>query len=93
MRFVWDPEKAERNRSKHGVTFDEAVTVFFDPLAVTFEDAEHSFEEPRLITIGYSTDQRLLLVSHTEQSDTIRTISARQATPRERKRHESQENK
>jgi len=51
MRFVWDPEKAERNRSKHGVTFDEAVTVFFDPLAVTFEDAEHSFEEPRLITI------------------------------------------
>jgi uncharacterized DUF497 family protein len=92
MRFEWDPEKAELNQHKHGVTLDEAVTVFFDPLAVTFEDPEHSSEEPRFITVGYSTDQRLLLVSHTDRSDIIRIISARRATPRERKRHETQEN-
>jgi uncharacterized protein len=84
--------KAELNPDKLGVTFDGAVTVFFDPLAVTFPDPEHSFEEPRLITVGYSTDQRLLLVSHTDRSDVIRIISARHATPRERKRHENQEN-
>jgi len=93
MRFEWDPEKATLNRSKHGVSLDEAVTVFFDPLAATFADPEHSVDELRFITIGWSTDHRLLLVSYTEQGDMIRIISARQATPRERKRHESnQEN-
>jgi len=93
MRFEWDPEKAEANQSKHSVGFDEAATVFYDPLAATFDDPEHSLEEPRFITVGYSTDRRLLLVSHTERGDTIRIISARQATPRERKRHErNQEN-
>ncbi|HEV8715429.1 MAG TPA: BrnT family toxin [Candidatus Binatia bacterium] len=93
MRFEWDPEKQKRNQSKHGVTFDEAVTVFFDPLAATFEDPDHSLEELRFITLGYSTDRRLLLVSDTERGDVIRIISARRARPRERKRHESnQEN-
>ncbi len=93
MRFEWDPEKATLNRSKHGVTFDEAGTVFFDPLAATFADPEHSVDEFRFITIGWSTDRRLLLVSHTEGGDMIRIISARQATPRERKRHEINQEK
>ncbi|MFB3905707.1 MAG: BrnT family toxin [Acidobacteriota bacterium] len=57
MRFEWDPEKATLNRSKHGVSFDEAVTVFFDPLAATFADPEHSVNELRFITIGWSTDE------------------------------------
>jgi uncharacterized protein len=92
MRFESDSEKATRNQSKHRVTFDEAVTVFFDPLAATFEDPEHSLDERRFITIRYSTDRRLLITSHTERGGVIRIISARQATPRERKRHENQEN-
>ena len=89
MRFQWDRDKSALNRNKHGVTFDEAVTVFYDPLAATFGDPDHSIEEERLITVGYSAQGRLLVVCHTERSGAIRIISARRATARERKRHES----
>ncbi len=89
MRFAWDPRKAEANRRKHDVTFDEAKSVFSDHLAATFPDPTPSRLEERWVTIGYSFLQRLLLVVHVEQSETIRIISARLATAHERKRHET----
>ena len=89
MRFEWDRDKAESNRGKHGVSFDEAVSVFYDPLAATFGDPDHSVEENRLITVGCSAQGRLRVVCATERRGAIRIISARRATPRERKRHES----
>jgi uncharacterized DUF497 family protein len=88
MRFEWDPDKAERNRRKHKVSFEEAVTVFYDPLSATFDDQEHSTGEQRLITIGFSSRRRLLVVSHTERAGGLRIISARRATAHERKKHE-----
>jgi uncharacterized protein len=88
MHFEWDRSKAERNRKKHKITFDEAVTVFDDPLSATFPDPD-SRAQQRLITIGYSSRERLLIVAHTEQGATIRLISARLATAHERKRHET----
>lgn len=89
MRFVWDPPKAATNLRKHGVIFEEAVTVFYDPLAATFPDPDHSEEEERLITVGYSARGRLLVVCHAERREGVRLISARRATAGERKRHES----
>jgi hypothetical protein len=88
MRFEWDGRKAISNLKKHGVSFDEAVTVFYDPLAATFDDAGHSGDETRLVTVGYSAQGRLLVVCHVERGSAIRLISARRATRRERKRHE-----
>ena len=88
MQFEWDREKAKKNLKKHNVSFDEAMTVFYDPLSATFDDLDHSVDEQRLITIGYSSHKRLLLVAHTERGKTIRIISARPATAHERKRHE-----
>ncbi len=89
MRFEWDPGKAASNLTKHRVSFDEAVTVFYDPLAATFDDPDHSVDERRLITVGYSAHGRLIIVSHIERGGGIRLISARCATRRERNRHES----
>lgn len=89
MRFEWDSNKADSNRSKHGVTFEEALTVFYDALAATFRDRQHSHGEQRCITIGYSVRDRLLVVCHTERARSVRLISSRPATKRERKRHES----
>lgn len=88
MQFEWDREKAKKNLRKHRVSFDEAITVFYDPLSATFDDPDHSTDEERFITIGYSSRGRLLVVSHTEREKTIRIISARRATANERKRHE-----
>jgi uncharacterized DUF497 family protein len=88
MRFEWDGDKAEANVKKHRVSFDEAVTVFYDPLAATFEDPDHSDDESRLVTVGYSARDRLLVVCHVERGAATRLISARRATARERKRHE-----
>ncbi len=88
MRFEWDGSKATSNIKKHRVSFDEAVTVFYDPLAATFADPDHSHEESRLVTIGYSAQGRLLVVCHVERGGTVRLISGRRATPRERRRHE-----
>jgi uncharacterized DUF497 family protein len=89
MVFEWDRVKAATNLGKHRVSFDEAVTSFYDPLAATFNDPDHSAGEPRLITIGYSSSGRLLVVVHAERGHSIRVISARLANARERKNHET----
>ena len=89
MRFEWNPGKAEENLRKHGVAFSEAETVFHDSLAVTFEDSDHSVGEHRFLTIGHSSAGRLVVVSHVEDGETIRIISARPASAHERKRHET----
>lgn len=89
MKFSWDPRKADGNLRKHGVAFDEAITVFSDPLALIFDDREHSEDEHREIIIGYSALSRLLLVCFVERNeDTIRIISARRATKDEVKDYE-----
>lgn len=88
MQFEWDREKARKNLKKHKVSFDEALTVFYDPLSATFDDPEHSIDEERFITIGYSSHSHLLVVSHTEREKEIRIISARPATAHERKQYE-----
>ena len=76
MEFGWDAAKAERNLDKHGVSFQEAATVFGDPLAVTYADPDHSEEEDRYLTFGESSDGRFLVVSHTDREDRTRIISA-----------------
>ncbi len=88
MRFEWDAEKAAENLKKHGVSFEEAVTVFYDPLAATFDDPDHSIGEDRFLTVGYSSRGRLLVVCHTERRGKVRLINARRATAGERERHE-----
>jgi hypothetical protein len=88
MRVVWDPRKAEANLAKHGVSIEEASTVFLDPLAATGADPDHSVGESRWITFGVSDRGRLLVVSHTEEDDIIRIISARLATRAERNLYE-----
>ena len=83
MIYEWDSEKAAENKRKHGVSFDEARSVFLDPLALTFDDPDHSLSEHRFITIGI-TNQRLVFVAHVDKDeDRIRIISAREATRRE----------
>jgi len=89
MRFSWDPNKDRLNQRDHGITFQEATTVFGDSLAVTVSDPDHSIGEERFITIGQSSSGRLLVVCHIEQGDTIRIISARRATAHERKDYET----
>lgn len=89
MRFQWDAAKAKSNLKKHTVAFEEALTVFYDPLAATVVDSQHSEGERRLITIGFSAAGRLLVVCHTERARSVRLIGARVATKRERRRHES----
>jgi hypothetical protein len=84
MQIEWDPEKAATNLSKHGISFDEAKTVFDDPLYVDFYDPDHSQAEHRYIILGQSQQGRLLMVSYTERDDTIRIISSREVTPAER---------
>jgi uncharacterized DUF497 family protein len=86
--FEWDLGKARSNLRDHRVAFEEAATVFLDPLAVTYPDPDHSDRADREITIGYSAKRRLLFVSHRRTGDRHRIISARKATRRERKQHE-----
>ncbi len=88
MLFEWDPAKAAENLSKHGVSFDEAATVFFDSLSVTGRDPDHSRGEGRFVIFGLSSAGRLLVVAHTERRERIRIISAREATRAERKLYE-----
>lgn len=90
MDFEWDPRKDEGNHRKHGVGFREASTVFGDPLALTFVDLEHSNSEQRYLTIGAASDGRVLLVVHADRGEAIRIISARPATPRERRFYEKE---
>ena len=89
--FEWDNNKANSNQKKHQVSFTEAATLFRDPLAVIFDDEEHSNSEPREIIIGHSEQGKLLLVSFTERNGFIRIISARKATSLERQEYESRE--
>lgn len=84
MEFEWDPDKAEANERKHGVSFHEGAAVFGDPLAITFSDPDHSDDEERCLTFGLSRLDRLVVVSHTERGDKTRIISARLMTRRER---------
>jgi hypothetical protein len=84
MRFQWDPRKAAANLKKHGVSFPEAATVFGDPLAITFQDPDHSEEEERQITFGQSLQKRLIVVSHMQRKDRTRIISARLMRRKER---------
>jgi len=86
--YEWDREKATANFQKHKVSFAEAASVFLDPLALTFADPDHSDEEDREITIGWSSKQRVLFVSHCERGDRIRIISARRSTRKERLHYE-----
>jgi uncharacterized DUF497 family protein len=88
VTYEWDPGKAAANLRKHKVSLAEAASVFLDPLAITFSDPDHSDEEEREITIGLSTKQRVLFVSHCERGDRIRIISARKATKKERFHYE-----
>ena len=88
MKFEWDPQKANLSLSKHNVSFDEASTVFNDPLSRTFDDPDHSTGEQRFIIIGHSERNRLLFVCHTNDERIVRLISAREATRNERKYHE-----
>lgn len=88
MQFEWNPEKAESNIRKHGVSFPEASTVFNDPLSFTFPDPDHSYGEERYLIIGLSINNRILVISHTERADSIRIISAREATRNEQRFYE-----
>lgn len=88
MEFEWNPHKATLNFEKHGVSFQEAATVFNDPLSVTFPDPDHSIGESRYVIIGISRFRQILVVAHTERGDNIRIISARKATRQERKFYE-----
>ena len=87
MRFEWDPAKSTSNKKKHGVTFEEAQSVFYDDFALQFYDDEHSSEEDRFLLLGMSSEARLLLVCHCERAsgEIVRIISARRATTSESK--------
>ena len=88
MQFEWDPRKAAANVKRRRITFDEAASVLDDPLSTTYPDEAHSEEETRFLTIGASQRGRVLVVAHTERNDTIRIISARRTTRREREFYE-----
>lgn len=88
LRFEWDSRKALLNKRKHGVTFEEASTIFGDPLSITIPDPAHSIGEDRFITIGTSANNKLIVVVHTDRDDIIRVISARKATAGERRQYE-----
>lgn len=90
LEFAWDPAKAKANARKHGVTFEEAASVFGDRLALTLEDLDHSETEQRFVTFGQSLRQRLLVVAHTLPPPMARIISARAATNAERRIYEEE---
>ena len=88
LRFLWDPRKAGSNQRRHGVGFQEAATVFDDPLSVTIPDPDHSVDEQRFLLLGLSIRRRLLVVAHSERDESTRIISARRANRRERRLYE-----
>ena len=89
LTFEWDEKKADDNLRKHGVTFDEAKTVFNDPFSVTIYDPDHSSDEQRYIDIGLSSKGRLIVVSYMERGEKIRIISGREATKKEEREYEN----
>jgi hypothetical protein len=88
MEFEWNPSKAELNIEKHGVSFQEAATIFNDPLSITFPDPDHSIGENRYVIIGVSQFGQLLVVAHTDRGEKVRIISARKVTRQERRFYE-----
>jgi len=88
VRFEWNALKAAANVRKHGVSFDEAASVFFDPLSATGDDPDHSLDERRFVTFGMSSSGHLLVVAHAQHDDAIRIITARLAMRAERKLYE-----
>ena len=88
MQLEWDPEKSATNLKRHRVSFHEAAAVLGDPLSMTFPDQAHSEGEARFVTIGMSARGHVLVVAHTDRGDTVRIISARRATRREREFYE-----
>lgn len=88
LSFEWDEEKAKANLRKHGMSFDEATTVFIDPFSITIPDPHHSMDEQRYVDIGSSEKGHVLVVVYTERGASIRIISCRKATPSECKRYE-----
>lgn len=88
MNYEWDQQKSANNLEKHGVSFEEAATVFNDPLYVDFYDPDHSVDEHRYLIMEHSTAGRLLIVSYTERDDVVRLISVREVTATERKAYE-----
>ena len=88
LTFEWDEEKSEGNLRKHGVSFDEAKTVFNDPFAMTISDPEHSSQEDRYIDMGMSAQGRILVVWYTERGRNIRIIGSRKATRKQRREYE-----
>ena len=88
MKFEWDAKKAAANCKNHGISFEDASTVFGDPLAATIQDPVHSTDETRFVTIGMSAAQQLIVVVHTDRADRVRLISARSATRAEKKKYE-----
>lgn len=88
MQFEWNADKARCNLRKHGVSFEEAATIFYDALSATGEDPDHSLGERRFITIGVSSSGRLLAVAHADRADVVRIISARPAAAAERRIYE-----
>ncbi len=91
LRFAWDPEKAASNVRKHEVSFEEALTVFADPLSLTIADPDHSLGEARYLLVGLSALGRPVVVFHSERGETVRIISARLATRREKRVYEEGE--
>ena len=89
MQFEWDPIKAAANLQKHGISFDEASSVFGDPLAITIDDPDHSLDEFRFLTTGMTREYLLVVVAHTERNGRIRIISAREPTQQEKRQYES----
>ena len=88
LQFEWDSKKSLENKRKHGITFEEASTIFGDPLSITIHDLVHSIDEDRFITIGTSVNNNFIVVVHTDRDDIIRIISARKATRNERRQYE-----
>ena len=89
LTFEWDEKKADDNLRKHGVSFDEAKTVFNDPFSVTIHDPDHSRDEQTYIDIGLSSKGRLIVVSYTERGEKIRIINSREATKKEEREYEN----
>ena len=91
MKFEWDPQKADSNQKKHGVSFQEAASVLGDAFSITYPDPDHSVREHRFITVGMSRIGRVLMVAHTDRRGNIRIISARKTTRQERRYYEESE--
>lgn len=86
--FEWDANKAAANLEKHGISFEQAATVFEDPLADTYDDPDHSQDEQRFLTFGHTRDGMPLVVAHCDRGDRVRIVSARRMTRGERRQHE-----